>query len=72
MSLGDTDELWRTIDRLADGTPPLEVFCGLILAALDALSLVLKRSDISLSTYPDPVTEVNLYQSILVNRVYPY
>lgn len=69
MSLGATDELWTTIDRLAEGSTGLEIFSALILAAFDALSVVVKRRDMALSTLPDPIAEVSLYQSILVNRV---
>jgi hypothetical protein len=45
------------------------MFSTVILAAFDALSLALKRSDISISNFPDPMTEVTLYQSLLSNRV---
>jgi hypothetical protein len=71
MGLGATDEIWATVDRITDGSSGREIFSALILAAFDALSVVLKRSDISLSSYPDPMTEVALYQSLLVNRVLP-
>ena len=72
MGLGATDEIWATVDRIADGSSGREIFSALILAAFDALAVVLKRSDISLSNYPDPMTEVALYQSLLVNRVNPF
>jgi hypothetical protein len=69
MSLGDTDELWKTIERLAEGSSPRDIAASLILASFDALSLILKRSDITMSQLPDPLTEVILYQSLFVNRV---
>jgi hypothetical protein len=72
MGLGATDEIWTTVDRIADGSSGREIFSALILAAFDALSVVLKRSDMSLSSYPDPMAEVALYQSLLVNRVFPF
>ena len=68
MTLGDTDSFWNMIDRLAPDASPRDLISAIILAGFDCLSIVLKRSD-TLSTFPDPVTEVNLYQSILVNRV---
>jgi hypothetical protein len=71
MGLGATEEIWATVDRIADGSSGREIFSALILAAFDALSVALKRSDMSLSNYPDPMTEVALYQSLLVNRVPP-
>jgi|SRR5277367_774375 hypothetical protein len=67
--LGATDDIWTTIDRLAPGASGREIFAAIVLAAFDALSVVVKRNDISLSTFPDPVTEVALYQALLVNRV---
>jgi hypothetical protein len=67
--LGATDDIWTTIDLLAPGASGVEIFAAVILAAFDALSVVVKRNDISLSTFPDPVTEVALYQTLLVNRV---
>lgn len=69
MSLGDTKDVWTAVDRLVDGSAPGEIYAGLIIAAFDALSLVLKRSDMALSSYPEPISEVALYQAILVNRV---
>jgi hypothetical protein len=71
MGLGATEEIWATVDRLADGSSGREIFSALILAAFDALSVILKRNDMSLSNYPDPMTEVALYQSLLINRVTP-
>ena len=68
MSLGDTDNLWNTIDRLAPDSSAREIVSAIILAAFDCVSIVLKRSD-TLSTFPEPITEVNLYQSLLVNRI---
>jgi len=67
--LGATDELWTTIDRLAPGASGREIFAAIVLATFDALAVVVKRNDISLSTFPDPVSVVALYQSLLVNRV---
>ena len=67
--LGATDDIWTTIDLLAPGASGGEIFAAVVLAAFDALSVVVKRNDISLSTFPDPVTEVALYQALLVNRV---
>src|SRR5579859_2870499 len=68
MGLGDTDNLWNTIDRLAPDSSARDLVSAIILAAFDCLSIVLKRSD-TLSTFPEPITEVNLYQSLLVNRI---
>jgi len=71
MQLGDTEKLWGTIDRLCNPeTMPMDIVSAIILAGFDCLAIVLKRSD-TLSSFPDPITEVNLYQSILVNRVPP-
>jgi hypothetical protein len=58
------------IDRLADGASGSQIFTVIILAAFDALAIVLKRSDMTISNFPDPLSEVTLYQSILVNRVF--
>jgi len=59
------------IDRSAEDASGRDIFQSLILAGFDALSVVLKRSDMTISTFQDPISEVNLYQSILVNRVLP-
>lgn len=67
--MGATDELWTTIDRLAPAASGREIFAAIVLASFDALAVVVKRNDISLSNFPDPVSEVALYQSLLVNRV---
>jgi hypothetical protein len=69
MSLGKTEEFWSTIDRIADKASGRDIFQSLIMAAFDALSIVLKRSDMTTSTLQDPISEVSLYQSFLVNRV---
>jgi hypothetical protein len=58
------------IDRLADGASGSHIFAVTILAAFDALAVVLKRNDMTVSNFPDPLSEVTLYQSILVNRVF--
>lgn len=58
------------IDRLVDGATGSQIFTAIILAAFDALAIVLKRSDMTVSNFPDPLSEVTLYQSILVNRVF--
>lgn len=68
MGLGDTEGLWNTIDRLALDSTARDLVSAIILAAFDCLSIVLKRSD-TLSTLPEPITEINLYQSILVNKI---
>ena len=57
------------IERLAENTSARDIIQSLVLAGFDALSLVLKRSDMTTSTFQDPISEVTLYQSILVNRV---
>jgi hypothetical protein len=69
MALGSTEDVWTTIDRLSNDASGLQIFSSLILAAFDALSVVLKRSDMSVSNFPDPISEVTLYQSLLINRV---
>jgi hypothetical protein len=69
MSVGKTEEFWSTIDRIADKASGRDIFQSLIMAAFDALSIVLKRSDMTTSTLQDPISEVSLYQSFLVNRV---
>ena len=72
MSLGKTEEIWVMIERLAENTSARDIIQSLVLAGFDALSLVLKRSDMTTSTFQDPISEVTLYQSILVNRVRPH
>jgi len=70
MSLGDTEHIWNMIRRMSLPHATAQDVCkNLILAGFDGLAIVLKRSDINLSTYPEPMTEVALYQSIIVNRV---
>jgi len=57
------------IERLAEGIDTSQIFPAIIMAAFDALAIVLKRSDMTLNPLPEPVVEVTLYQSILANRV---
>ena len=57
------------MDRLAPGASGRELFAAIILATFDALSAVLKCNEMTLSAFADPITEVSLYQSLLVNRV---
>lgn len=72
MTLGDTEHIWNMIRRMSLPHATAQDVCkSLILAGFDALAIVLKRSDITLSAYPEPMTEVALYQSIIVNRVLP-
>jgi hypothetical protein len=57
------------VDRFADDASGRELFRSLTLAAFDSLSIASKHTDFTIYVGQDPISEVHLYQSILINRV---